>query len=575
MAATSTVIEPEKWGKIGKTAAAGDWENEAWEMVDLVGELAFGIMWKAALLSRFRLIASDLDPDTGLPTGSTENVRAKEIVRGIAGGVAGQSQMLGHASPLLSVPGQFYIAVIYPQNKATGVTTEEWHVLSRDEIKTQGTTVTLTLPDDSKYEMNPETDTISRIHRPHPRKSSMATSPIKSALPILREIVRMTQNIEGAGKSRQAGNGILFLPEEVSMSTQQAPTGAVDPDAPTLPPPPPVVKFVNSEEIRVALQEAMSIAIKDPSSAAALVPIILQMKGEWIDKVRHLTFGSEVSEKSQIIRENGVRRLAMTLDMPPEVLLGQADLNHWSLTGVEEQAVRWHTAPDMEIICDGLTQNLLRPMMGEEPGSETVVVWYTTEDVEAEPDEALVSSAFDRGLVNSAAVLRKLRLSPEDDGYPMTEQGWRDWAADRVRSKPELLPVLGPLLSLPTVVEPAPAIDEAPADPPPVEQPQDPGLPQNSEAASAIAVKLCVNRALELAGKRRRTRDNSQQLRTVPICKTHEALGRVHPLEAKKLIAGWDELITDAEMDSFGVNPSRLRAMVEAKAMSLLAAGAE
>ncbi|MBF6411544.1 hypothetical protein IU439_31400, partial [Nocardia farcinica] len=75
LSAAAAPVPPDRWGKITKPAngARGDWQAEAWDMLDLVGELSFALLWKTALLSRFRLVASDLDPETGKPTGSTDN----------------------------------------------------------------------------------------------------------------------------------------------------------------------------------------------------------------------------------------------------------------------------------------------------------------------------------------------------------------------------------------------------------------------------------------------------------------------------------------------------------------------
>ncbi len=313
LTAASVTVPPQKWGKAAKPKGDGrKWQGEAWDMLELVGELSFALVWKTALLSRFRLVASDLDPETGKPTGSTDNAVAKDVVRQIAGGATGQSQMLGRLAPLMMIPGEAWLVIIYPD----GI--EQWHILSNDEMKVRSESVELTLQDGTTYLMNQKTDTLARIWRHDPRRAQQAWSPTKAALPILREIVRMSQNIEAAGKSRQAGNGILFVPSEISMPGRPAPTGAPATDAPGLPQP---ARFSGAGELHEHLKAVMSTAIGDQSSAEALVPIMVQAAGDHIKNVQHLKFDSEVSEKAQAAREAAVRRLAMTLDMPPEVLL--------------------------------------------------------------------------------------------------------------------------------------------------------------------------------------------------------------------------------------------------------------
>ncbi|WP_280498901.1 hypothetical protein [Nocardia cyriacigeorgica] len=567
LTAASAPIPPERWGKITKPATgdSGKWADEAWDMLDLVGELSFALLWKQALLSRFRLVASDIDPDTGKPTGTTENKAAQQLVARIAGGVAGQSQLLSRLAPLLMVPGEGWLAIIYPD----GV--EQWHILSSDEIKTKGQDVELLLQDGTRYRMDKANDTLSRIWRPDPRRSWLAWSPVKAALPILRQIVRMGQNIEGAGKSRQAGNGILVLPTEVSMPVQAPPTGEpVSPDAPNLPPPAPS-RFVTAGEVHQALMKAMSTAIADPSTAEAMVPIVLQVAGQWVDKIRHIKFDSEVSEKAQAAQEKAIRRLAMTLDMPPEVLLGLADLNHWSLWGVEEEAVRWHAAPEMEIICQALTNELLRPILGDTAAD--VVIWYDTTDVEAEPDRLeKARDGFDRGVVNADAYIREIGYSTEDAGYDLTTRdGWAAWATDQVRRDATLVPVLAPLLrSLVPALEPLQITDPTPAPAPAAREPEaiEPaprGTPDTRDepAVTAAAVtRLCVNRALELAGKRRRDRSTHARLRDVPARDTHLAahLGPVKAADVDRLIDGWDDVLDDDLCASAGFTRTELAA---------------
>ncbi|WP_280502025.1 hypothetical protein [Nocardia farcinica] len=583
LTAAAAPVTPDRWGKITKPAGGRgqDWQAEAWDMVDLVGELSFALLWKVALISRFRLVASDLDPETGKPTGHTDNQDARKLVAAIAGGATGQSQMLARLAPLLMVPGEGWLAIIYPNGE------EQWAILARDEIKTRGDRVELELEDGTKYVLNKETDSLSRIWRRDPRRASVAWSPVKAALPILRQIVRMTQNIEAAGKSRQAGNGLLLIPREISLPTTPPPTG--DRDAPGLPAALPS-QFVSAGEFRKAIQAAMSKAIEDPSSAEALVPVIATVAGDYVDKIKHIRFDSEVSEKNLAALEKAVRRLAMTLDMPPEILLGLADLNHWSLAGVEEEGVRWHAAPEMEVICDALTTQLLRPMLGK--GSENVVIWYDTSDVDSEPDAVdKARQAYVDGVATSDAYLRQLGLSMETDGYDLTtREGWAAWITDRVRRQPALAPTLSPwlkalipaLADLPELTSTdssnGPPSDGPPALPgesdssnrtrkdtsrePNTRYQQDP-LDRNDmrEAAAATVIRMCVNTALQLAGKRRRTRADHARLRDVPNRDTHLHL-RCAARDVDRLISGWDAVIDEELCIEAGINQARLAVLV-------------
>lgn len=583
LTAASAPVPREKWGRITKPQGGdgGKWATEAWDYLDDVGELSFALLWKTALLSRFRLVASDLDPETGKPTGTTDDQAAKDIVARIAGGATGQSQMLSRLAPLMMIPGEGWLAIIFPDGL------EEWHILSADEVKARGQDVELTLPDGTKYKMDGDNDTLSRIWRPDPRRSWLAWSAVKAARPILRQIVRTTQTIEAASKSRLMGNGVLILPSEVSMPNAPAPRGAVDPDAPNLPPPPPpTAKFVNATDIRRAIQEAMSKAIEDPSSAEAFVPIVLMIAGDFIKHVQHLRFDTEIGERALDALEKAVRRLAMTLDMPAEVLLGQADLNHWSLFGIEEQGVRWHAQPEMETICDALTRELMRPLM---PAGSNTVIWYSTNDVDSQPDQIdHVQRGYTDGVVNAAAYMRQLGLSEDEDGYDLTtSDGWKRWVTDQVRRDATLIPVLTPILRL---LVPDLAGLTAPTEPalPPANQPPaieappaghtTPDTRDNAVTAAAAVpiVRLCVNQAMRLAGTRRARRPDHVRFAGVPASEFHlpQHLGPCKASDVDTLIDGWDDMVDDEVCANAGLDRRQLRELVSATARTALTMGA-
>ncbi|MFR9773064.1 hypothetical protein [Nocardia sp. SC052] len=583
LTAASAPVPPEKWGRITRPQQQGrdgKWSDECWDFLDVVGELSFALLWKTALISRFRLVASDIDPETGKPTGTTDNQAAIELVARIAGGATGQSQMLARLTPLLTIPGQGWLAIIYPDD------VEEWHILSQEEVHTSGQDVVITRLDGTKYTMNPKTDTLSRIWRPDPRRSSLPWSPVKAARPILRQIVRATQTIEAASKSRLAGNGVLILPSEVSMPTQPAPRAAPDPDAPNLPPPPPpAAKFVSASDIRKAIQEAMSKAIEDPSSAEALVPIVLMVAGQFVKDVQHLKFDTEIGERALEALEAAVRRLAMTLDMPAEVLLGQGTLNHWSLAGIEEQAVRWHASPEMEVICDALTRELLHPMLGAKAGN--TVIWYDTSDVDAEPDQInKVRNGYTDGVVNADAYMRQLGMSPEDDGYDLTSvDGWTLWATDQVRRKPELFAVLSPILRVlvPSLAElPDPAPVAVPATRPQPELEPGPGATPDTRDNSAVTasaagpiIRMCVNQAMRLAGTRRSGRGDHYRLRDVQPAEFHlpQYLGPARAADIARLIDGWQDMVDDSVCAAAGITHAVLRDVVVTTCATALTTG--
>ena len=518
-------------------------------MLDAVGELRYYVAWRSSSCSRVRLVASELDPDTGLPTGECENQRVSDIVKAIAGGTLGQTQLLKRAVEGLTVPGEVWIAII------GDVGAETWLVLSRSEIKSKGRTVEIVLPSGAKYEVVPGKDTLFRVWNPHPRVASEADSPVRASMDSLREIVRTTKTISNASKSRLIGNGVVFVPQEMSLP-QTNTVGAYESDSVTGTP--------AVQQLQELLFQVAQTAYEDEDSMAALIPMFATVPGEQVKNVSHLKFDNSVTDIAIKTRNDAIARLAMSLDVSPERLLGiGSTTNHWSAWAIGEEDVRLHIIPPVETMCSALTDHVLADVLrreGIDPAG--YVVWHDAAALTADPDlTTSATNAFDRGVITADAYREFLGLG--DTGYDLTSmEGWAEWAKDRVSVDPTLLKTLAPLIDQLSAVEAisaSPAPPPAPESPPAIEQnPQQEPQAQQPVAARAAVVELMVSRALELAGKRRRTRADYDRLRDVPMHETHRYMEAVPAVAVPDLIRGWDSAIDASTVERLGFHADDL-----------------
>lgn len=477
-----------------------DWQEQAWRYYELVGELAYYASWRAASASRVKLVASDIGED-GLPTGSTENVRVQEIVQAIGGGAAGQSQMLNRLTLFLTIPGEGYTAMIVrdPSREKNADDSpldpdqigdplaEDWFAFSRDEITKGGTNdLIFTLPDGKKHSFDKDVDLLFRIWNQHPRFASEANSPVRSARVPLNEIVQSSLTIDNASKSRLVGNGVVFVPQEMSLPQQrQSPTAigsdevdSVEPDA--------VQRQSSVQDLQDLLYEVGTTAIKDPNSMAAYLPVFASVPGEWTKNVNHLKFESTIPETALSTREKALIRLARSLDVAPERLLGMGtNSNHWSAWAIGEDDVKIHIVPVIETITQAFTQFILRPAL-EKEGLDPAAfcVHHDSTDLTQDPDKRdEAKDAHAVGAITSKALRKHFGLEDED-GYDLTTiEGWRELAADKAAADPTLIPTLAPLIKAlegtvfeepepePAELEPAP---EAEAEPVVEAEPEEP-----------------------------------------------------------------------------------------------------
>jgi hypothetical protein len=219
-----------------------------------------------------------------------------------------------------------------------------------------------------------------------------ATSPSKAVLPDLRRLELVNRHIDATLLSRLAMRGLLPIPNEVTFPAR--PEFADEPD-------PFVAEFM----------ETARESIATPGTAAATVPIPIKVPGEWVDKISPVFFDSPLDERILDTRTALIRSIAATLDIPAEVLLGLADLNHWAAWAVTEEAVRAHVAPLAELICHSLTR-ALQPLLGD--GSNQVI-WYDLSELVQRPDRSdAARDAYDRGELSPAAYRREVGFDEDD-----------------------------------------------------------------------------------------------------------------------------------------------------------------
>lgn len=564
------------------------WQADAWNFYNVVPELRYVCQWLSNALSRCQLIPSEVNAETGQPTGDCTDLDVAELVGDIAGGPAGQSQLLGRLATFLTVPGDSWVAIIVRPdldangNPVPGTEREEWHVLSKDEVnKKSGSEVEITLPDGTKHVLDDDTDSISRVWRPHPRNATQSDSPVRACLPVLREILRLGQWVEATAKSRLTGAGLLAIASELSAPRKQTAPRAEpvfgttpDGDAPTLPTPTPdgfvppeaaqggdmVGATQGAQDLMDLFIEVAQATIQDPNAASATVPVVIQGPGEFIDKIKYQTFGQEFTEVVIKLRESATRRLALTLDVPAEVLLGTGDMNHWSAWQVEESAIKLHVEPLLTIICDALTRYILRPLlvMRGHPDPDGFVIWYSTANLALRPNRSAdAKEAYDNGVLSEARYLTEIGFDPEEDSpsipttdderfklaYRMAVKGNADFAKALADMAGIDLPAATPQPGAPAVTD-----DEEPNDddkpggddvaPVPAQPDGQDETPPDAQVASVrTALFAAVSRRLELAGKRLRTRSNLSLLEGVAVNATHTRLETVPRVQAAKVCA--------------------------------------
>lgn len=403
---TQEALKAKRW-----SASNQDWQEDAWDMLDLVGEQRFLANTLASRLSQARLYVGRLTGENLLEEpDQVEDPTINGVLESLGGSPTARSQMLKRLSVNLFVPGEGWLVGIpsgylpaehrsrdpredWEPGDSLFLDDLEWRMLSTSEVSTtpQGL-AKLKFAEKVSVEVSPDDLYLIRVWSPHPRRAWEADSPTRSSLPVLRELVGLTMHISAQVDSRLAGAGLLIVPASASKALKIA--AGIDEDS-------------NEDPFTDALIEAMMTPINDRSSAAALVPLVATVPDDVTDKFEYINFSSNLDAEARQLRDEAIRRLALGQDAPPELLLGTAGMNHWGAWLVREDVVSTHIEPPLALICDALTTQYLRPAL-ESLGiadAQEYVVWYDVSHMITRPNRATDAQALhDKGVLSDAAV---------------------------------------------------------------------------------------------------------------------------------------------------------------------------
>ncbi|MFB7906661.1 Hint domain-containing protein [Kitasatospora sp. NPDC056076] len=313
--------------RLGKLSSASEWQRQVWELYDLVTEIRFGSNWIGNACGRARLYVGKIDKDGSsgpIPIEEEDNPDESLMtpLNELFGGQLGQSEMLNRFAVHLSVPGETYMVGYDDPDTGERV----WQVASSDEVTPTGyETVKVRRADqDCWVELNlaDGSSQLLRMWKPHPRIAWLPDSPLLSLRQTAQEILDLSGHISASAKSRLAGAGLLFLPDSIDFPNPDQAEGGVNP--------------AHSDVFKNILMEAMSAPIRDREHPSAMVPIIISGPAEAADAIKWMTFSTPLDANASDLRDAAVRRLAVGLDMPSEILTGLGDSNHWCVDEATE-----------------------------------------------------------------------------------------------------------------------------------------------------------------------------------------------------------------------------------------------
>ncbi len=572
----SIVASAKSYTKLNRKDAFGDdqriqggeeWQRSGWDFYDTIGEYRQAPTIMGALLSRAKLIVEERD-EAGKWVRS-ENPFAIAALEQLYAGEEGQSEMLRQFGVHFTVAGEGWL-ISPPIRKIMTADADDWLVAAATEITKNAAGWRL-----NGKELSPDRIFI-RIWRGHPRERKKADAPTRAVLPILNELLQLTKRVAAQIDSRLAGAGLLLLPSETSFPA--APARALNPGDPTAPRA--SVTAGDAQGLADLLFEKAQESIDDPSSAAALLPVIGEAPGEYIGNVKHITFWSELDRTAPKLREEAITRIARGMDVPPEVLLGGSSSNHWNMWLSDENNVKIHGEPTLKIITTGLSTKYLRPAIeGDVDDVSRFRIGADTSQMRLRPNRSKEALELnDRMLLSDESTLRENGFT---DGDLMSDENLRRALLRKMASgssTPELVAIANRLLGveLPEIKDnrdlaearPTPSLQEHPTRELPEQRAIEASAVVVREAvpeALVWAAEQMVDRALQRAGNRMKAKFSIKEP-PAPANRLHMTLDLTTNDADDVLKDAWD----GCALADYGVDPRNLARALDMYTRSVL-----
>ena len=526
--------------------------SDPWELYRRVPELQSGIEWLANAVSRADMYVAQRTPDGLEPV---DDPLVTEILDEVFGPGGVQGDMIARFVTHLEVPGESFLCP-YQREGQRDLT---WVAASPSEIRSIGRGIEYQV---DVNEWAPVVgERITRLWHADREHGWRAHSGVLAMEPLLRQIIAMTARSTANNESRLAGNGILGLSDGLATPSATS-EGTANP--------------VRSPDAITALEDAMVQPMTDRGLVSAVAPFVLVgPRDDIANGIKYISMTSPLDERLSEQLEQALRRMAISMSLPPELILGLGETNHWNAEEIANQAVTTTFEPYADRIRKALTIGVLIPELRRRriklPGAEVAA---DLSDLTVHPDRSEdAQAARERGLLTDEAWARYLGFDRGD--MPRGRERERIILEQVLANNPDAAPYILPALGIhvpgwtitatssdtpsPANPPPPPPADEDPSaasedapqedgDEEPDEEPSGRraalGLPTpDPEDALLTAVEAAVIRVLERAGNRllrAHSRSARPDRREVPPIDMHVHLPVTAALRERILRGAYD-----------------------------------
>lgn len=389
-------------GKVDIPAGAAVDDKRLWGYYRDVDVVHFGMGFKRNAVLRAKFMPAKMPKTSGdepepIEDGAQgdDNI-AVEVFQGLDGGRGRIADVMADIVVHLDVAGICY--PVYQRREAEdGVDEDRLTVYSTLEIKKEGSQYQRLglngspLVED-KWQIKPE-DTAAIIWRPSPDVRSTPDAPLRAVADECDLLLSISAMFQATMVSR-INNGILVIPDSMRPPQPPVPVGQ-DPNEPR---PDPFIQDMTA---------ALGAAISQPNHPSRFQPYILSGPDDSLGRVQKIDLGRLITPQDLQLLALVQGRVATGLDLPPEIIEGLSNSNHWTGWLVDAAAYRQHVDPTLLLGLDGFTRKIYWPQLklAGVKAPEQYAVWRDISSLTTSPNRVGDAIAlWDRGIIKSEPV---------------------------------------------------------------------------------------------------------------------------------------------------------------------------
>lgn len=422
-----------------------NWKDDAWRAYEQIEAIAFAIDTVAKGVAAGRLVVG-LEQKNGAFK-PTDAELPNEVLRDFRGPHGCHyTHLLEHAATILQITGDgYFVSHKVPVNINTNTRSEngdeekpkyiEWEFVSDQEITVVADKSlkekkiyrdksgsyrknnqylsrdnTFILGESSRRILDESTWYVRRGHRENKRFTDLSDSALKKNLAIVREILKLTNQIHSVIDSKMPA-GILIIPEELTFGQSDILLNPAD--------------AANGEpaeyldQLDVEIIEHFAEPIDDHSSPEHLVPLLIRGGYKYLDEIRYLDVSKDLDIVSHRIRDELFQRLFIGLDIPKEMIEGKGSLNHWTGRNIDSDLTSNHVIPLGELISRLITKCYFRPMltqrgMSEEEAEKYTILYDASSILPRQDKSTIAMKLYELEIISEKALLEYSGFEPTD-----------------------------------------------------------------------------------------------------------------------------------------------------------------